>query len=160
MGNGRLTYRGNNGKGYVRAKQYYDGVYTHLEIVADRLCAYEDAIPFADLPRAAELHKADLEGRCVVTPCKVVDAIDNLFSHNEIIALWNDKPSDRDHSYLLWRGEAWRLPEKYKDQRILKIKGIIAENISESDTINLQVTPYIVPCAEAVAALAGGDGDD
>ena len=32
----------------------------------DRLAAYEDAIPFADLPRAAELVKADDKGLCVV----------------------------------------------------------------------------------------------
>ena len=32
----------------------------------DRLAAYEDAIPFDDLPRAAELVKADDEGLCMV----------------------------------------------------------------------------------------------
>lgn len=36
----------------------------------DRCKAYEDAIPFDDLPRAAELVKADREGRCVVLPCR------------------------------------------------------------------------------------------
>ena len=34
--------------------------------VMTRLAAYEDAIPFAELPRAAELVKADDEGLCMV----------------------------------------------------------------------------------------------
>ncbi|WP_462385240.1 hypothetical protein [Intestinibacillus massiliensis] len=39
----------------------------------DRCKAYEDAIPFPDLPRAAELVKADDKGLCVVLPCEVGD---------------------------------------------------------------------------------------
>lgn len=39
---GRLTYRGNNGKGYVKDQGYYNGVYARLEIVAERLTAYEE----------------------------------------------------------------------------------------------------------------------
>ena len=41
----------------------------------DRCKAYEDAIPFPDLPRAAELVKANDEGLCVVLPCKVGEDI-------------------------------------------------------------------------------------
>ncbi|WP_087064459.1 hypothetical protein [Intestinibacillus massiliensis] len=36
----------------------------------DRLAAYEDAIPFDKLPRAAELVKADDKGLCMVLPCE------------------------------------------------------------------------------------------
>ena len=107
-----------------------------------------------DLPRAAELVKAEKEGRCVVLPCRVEDAVDRLFSHNEIIALWYEKPDDRDHSHLLWRGMAWAVPKEYQGQRILKFEGILPECFSEADTINLLVTPYVTPCAEAEAALA------
>ncbi|MDO5765628.1 MAG: hypothetical protein Q4P84_08025, partial [Elusimicrobiales bacterium] len=71
-------------------------------------------------PRLRELAKAEKDGRLVVLPCKVGSAVDKLFFHNEVIALWYDKPNDKDHSYLLWRGEAWRIPDEYKDQRILK----------------------------------------
>lgn len=39
---GRLTYRDNNGKGYVKNQGYYNGVYAQLEIVAERLTAYKD----------------------------------------------------------------------------------------------------------------------
>ena len=43
----------------------------HGRKVFTRLAAYEDAIPFPDLPRAAELIKADDKGLCVVLPCEV-----------------------------------------------------------------------------------------
>ena len=74
---------------------------------------------------------------------RVIDAIDKLFSHNEIIALWYDKTEDKDHSYLLWKGEAWRLPQMFQNLALLRFKGIIPENISEADTINIQVPPFI-----------------
>lgn len=116
------------------------------------LAMFTEATNGVPLKRIRELAQADREGRCVVLPCKVSDAIDTMFSHNEIIALWYDRPKDGDHSYLLWRGEAWRLPKKYKDQRILRFKGIIPEKISEADTINLLVTPYISPAYEEAEA--------
>lgn len=117
------------------------------------LFAYESIGPIDHL---RELVQAEADKRLVVLPCKVGYSVDKLFSHNEVIALWYDKPGDKDHSYLLWRGEAWRLPDKYKDQRILKFKGIIPERISEADTLNLQVTPYILTREEAQAAVKGG----
>lgn len=38
----RLTYRGRNGKGYVRNQDYYNHVSLQLARVAERLTAYED----------------------------------------------------------------------------------------------------------------------
>lgn len=38
----RLTYRGENGKGYVRNDGYYNHVSLYLARVAERLAAYED----------------------------------------------------------------------------------------------------------------------
>lgn len=65
------------------------------------------------------------------------DAIDTIFSHNEIIAIWK---TGVDHSsYLLWRGEAWRLPDEYMDVTEWKIFGTIAESIYTSDTINIAI---------------------
>ena len=93
--------------------------------------------------RLQQLVDADKAGRCVVLPCKMGEAIDVLFSHNEIIALWYDKPNDTQHSFLLWRGEAWNIPEEFKDQRIIKIFGLVPESVMDADTINLRVTPYI-----------------
>lgn len=103
--------------------------------------------------KLGEYEDLEEQGLLLRVPCKVGDTIDKLFSHNEFIALWYDEPSDKDHSYLLWKGMAHQLPKKYKNQRILRFKGIIPERFIEADTINLLVTPYIVPCEEAEAKL-------
>lgn len=66
-------------------------------------------------------------------------AIDKLFSHNEMIALWHDNAEDKDHSYLLWRGEAWKLPKMYENLPVIRFKGIIPESITRADTINILV---------------------
>lgn len=108
--------------------------------------------------KVIELMQADAEGQMIVMPCKVGDAIDKLFSHNEIIALWYKTQKDRDHSYLLWKGEAWSIPKKYKKQRILKFFGTIPEKITESDTLNLLVTPYLRPCNEDEMQEGENDG--
>lgn len=104
----------------------------------------------------------DLEeqGLILRLPCKVGEAVDKLFSHNEVVALWYDKPSDKNHSYLLWRGMAHQIPKEYKENRILKFKGIIPERFSESDTINLLITPYVIPCEEAEAKLKELEGSE
>ncbi|WP_087066432.1 hypothetical protein [Intestinibacillus massiliensis] len=47
----------------------------------DRCKAYEDAIPFPDLLRAAELVKADDKGLCVVLPCKVGSTVYTIFEN-------------------------------------------------------------------------------
>lgn len=39
----RLTYRGENGKPYVRADGYYHHCRINLDSIAERLAAYEDA---------------------------------------------------------------------------------------------------------------------
>ncbi|MBU5626522.1 hypothetical protein KQI82_12470 [Oscillibacter sp. MSJ-2] len=48
---------------------FADAPCERVQDVIDRLAAYEDAIPFADLPRAAELVKAEKEGRCKIPSC-------------------------------------------------------------------------------------------
>lgn len=115
-------------------------------------CAYaNDHFVYAD--RLGKLAAADRDGRVVVLPFTVGDTVDRLFSHNEVIALWYDKPDDKDYSYLLWRGMAWEIPEEYRNLAFLRIKGIVPETIDKADTINIQVPPYVIPCAEAEAAL-------
>jgi len=56
----RLTYRGENGKPYVRADGYYQHCRMNLDIVAERLAAYEDA---------------EEQGLLVRLPCKVGDTM-------------------------------------------------------------------------------------
>lgn len=112
-------------------------------------CEWEEAV----WSKLAEYEDLEEQGLLLRLPCKVGEAIDKLFSHNEFIALWYDKLNDKDHSYLLWKGMAHQLPKEYGEQRILKFKGIIPERFSEADTINLLVTPYIIPCEEAEQKL-------
>jgi len=68
---------------------------------------------------------------------KLSKAIDVIFSHNEIIAVW-EKINEREHE-MKWRGMAWDLPEKYKNIKNWKIFGVIPESIDEADTINIKV---------------------
>ena len=132
----------------------------HICIACDNfVCAnkvWREEVAFYE--HVGELLQANAEGRLLVLPCKVGDAIDKLFSHNEIIALWYKTQKDRDHSYLLWKGEAWSIPKKYKKQRILKFFGTIPEKITESDTLNLLVTPYLRPCNEDEMQEGENDG--
>ena len=131
---------------------------TAIDIINDlhteRLEYTSEYIPLIDSAnKLAKYEDLEEQGGLLRLPCKVGEAVDKLFSHNEVVALWYDKPSDKNHSYLLWRGMAHQIPKEYKENRILKFKGIIPERFSESDTINLLITPYVIPCEEAEAKL-------
>lgn len=56
----RLTYRGENGKPYVRADGYYQHCRINLDSVAEHLAAYEDA---------------EEKGSLVRLPCRVGDTV-------------------------------------------------------------------------------------
>lgn len=87
----RLTYKGQNGKNYVKDSGYYNGVRLSLDKTADRLAAYEDTgmepeeIKLVlgtfhessrdELNELREILKAKHEGRLVVLPCKVGDTV-------------------------------------------------------------------------------------
>lgn len=176
----RLTDRGYKGRLFMK-EPVEDDEKRMVEII-ERLAAYEDTgmepeeikelselktsltaaeqnmlndyLGLGSVDRLRELAEADKDGRCVVLPIRVIDAIDKLFSHNEIIALWYDKKEDRDHSYLLWRGEAWRLPHEFGNLALLKFKGIVSGTLGESDTINIQVPPFIRPACESITGEA------
>lgn len=47
-----------------------------------------------------------------VTNMKLGKAIDKIFSHNNIIAIYKDNSTDHE-SVMIWRGEAWRMPPMY-----------------------------------------------
>lgn len=78
---------------------------------------------------------------------KIKRAIDRLFSHNEIVALWFD--TDAGFKTLLCRGEAWKLSKEYKNLRIARFFGTIPETIWYSDTINILIkcNPIKVGCS-------------
>ena len=106
------------------------------------------------LDRLRELAEADRDGRLVVLPCKVGDTVDRLFSHNEVIALWEEhKLEEASPKYLLWRGMAHALPVEYKNRIFVRVFGTIPESIMNADTVNILVTPIITPRVEAAAAL-------
>lgn len=87
----------------------------------------------------------------IALPVSVGDLPDRVFSHNSIIAIWIDIPNDH-YSQRLWRGMAWDIPKQYSEMKFKKIFGTIAENISESDTINILVD---LTREEAERALKG-----
>lgn len=68
---------------------------------------------------------------------KLGNAVDVLFSHNEIVALWHEQGEERGIKYLLWRGMAWDIPKQYKTMPVVRFFGTIPQNFSESDTINI-----------------------
>lgn len=87
----RLTYKGKNGKVYVKGDGYYNGVRLRLDEIASRLAAYEDtglepeeirAIhaffndrSMVDFEHLVLLLEAEAKGLLVVLPCKVGDTV-------------------------------------------------------------------------------------
>ena len=94
----------------------------------------------------------------IVPPCKVGDLPDRVFSHNSIIAIWIDIPNEH-YSQRLWRGMAWDIPKQYSEMKFKKIFGTIAENISESDTINILVDLTREEAERALRATDNNVGD-
>ena len=73
-------------------------------------------------------------------PCEVGDLIDKVFSHNEIVALWYEEPTeDVRYDKQIWRGMAWDIPKVYKECKFIKIFGTVPESIVEADTINIRI---------------------
>lgn len=68
---------------------------------------------------------------------KLYDAIDNVFSHNELICIW--KKIDEYDSTLMWSGMAWDLPEQYKQVEKWRIFGLIPDSILYADAINIRI---------------------
>lgn len=81
---------------------------------------------------------------------QVIDAVDNLFSHNEVIALWVEDFENTGGHKLIWKGMAWALPDEFKHYILNKFLGIIPESISEADTLNIEVIAASEPCEETI----------
>lgn len=85
--------------------------------------------------------------RTITLPMTVKEFIDNMISHNEIIALWF---KDGDGHKRFYCGEAWATPEKYLDLPMLRVFGVVVDNVLESDAINL-----VVEITEDIKSLIG-----
>lgn len=103
----------------------------------------QSIIPIEDyrtrLSVIADLADYLIDNGVIVLPCKVGDMVDKFFSHNTVIALWYDDPTDKRCSHLLWHGMAWDIPEKHMSLPFVKFMGIVAESIDKSDTLNIKV---------------------
>ena len=55
-----------------------------------------------------------------------------------IIAIYKDKPTEHE-SVMIWRGEAWKMPPMYRNERHWMIFGAVAKSLWESDTINIRI---------------------
>lgn len=69
-------------------------------------------------------------------PLKIREMIDWIFSHNELVTIWQD--CDRRYSVKVWEGEAWRIPPRFAMCRGL-IVGIIREGVENMDYINIKI---------------------
>ena len=68
---------------------------------------------------------------------KLFEAVDNIFSHNEVISIW--KKINEYSSTLMWHGMAWQIPEEYKGVEKWRIFGLIPESILVADSINIRI---------------------
>lgn len=92
------------------------------------------------LDRLCEIAEAEQEGRLIVTPCKVGDMVDTVFSHNESIALWEEhKDEEGRPAYLIWAGMAHELQERYREAECIRIFGLIPESVWYADRLNILV---------------------
>lgn len=64
-------------------------------------------------------------------------AIDNIFSHNERIAIW--RPITKVEDILIWQGMAHELPRDLLAIKEWKIFGTVCESIIDSDVINIRI---------------------
>lgn len=69
----------------------------------------------------------------------VKDIVDNIISHNEIVAIHVERREEISYHECLWRGMAWQIPEKFANMTFSKIFGVIPETIDQADTINIEV---------------------
>ena len=101
--------------------------------------------------KLAEYEEAEEQGLLLRLPISIENAVDKLFSHNEIISLWiRSKENGVSFRKRIWCGMAWNIPKELKSCKFVKIFGIIPESIVHADIVNIEV----LLSAEAEAALA------
>lgn len=105
-----------------------------IDDCAERLMnAYINSDMISDSPSVQKCQ----DHKCITFPAKLDKAIDVLFSHNSVIALWYS--SADEGNVRLWHGEAWALPDEYRNLIITEFFGAVADTVLESDTINMMV---------------------
>ena len=119
---------------------------------------FKDACEIAieALEKQAEYKALEEQGLLLRLPLTVNEAVDKLFSHNELISLWREIKEETSYHELLWTGMAWDIPDELKSCKFVKIFGTIPESIIQADIINIEV----VLSAEAEAALAKMKGGE
>lgn len=132
----RLTTR-HSGVAVIKGKRFSEA--------ARKLAVYEDA----EEQKALKEQVNNLS-----FPCKLEYMIDDIFSHNEIVALWVNEPGKHLH-LRVWRGMAWDIPKALKECEFVNIFGVVPETIDKADTINI----CIKLSAEAEKALAEMKGE-
>ena len=70
---------------------------------------------------------------------KIREAIDYIFSHNEIVALWVIDSKDNHYSNRVWKGMAWDIPDKFLECENWKIFGTIQDSIADADILNIRL---------------------
>lgn len=71
---------------------------------------------------------------------RLIDAAGIIFSHNDIIALWE---KEEEHDVLIWYGMAWNIPKEYQNIERWQIFGAIQDKITESDRINIAINDAV-----------------
>lgn len=90
--------------------------------------------------KANNLLQTKMGGTKMEWSTEIKSAIDTMFSHNEIIALWYESKTDDRGYRLIYRGEAWATPDEYLCLEMIKFFGCIPEHIYEADVINILVS--------------------
>lgn len=73
----------------------------------------------------------------ILTKFTVKSLVDLIFSHNEIVAIWEKE--DSHHDKLVWKGMGWEIPIQYEKAMVDRIFGCIPESIFDADTINIRL---------------------
>lgn len=86
-----------------------------------------------------EYEDAEEQGLLLRFPITVNDAVDKLFSHNELISLWTEEKEEISYHKRIWYGMAWDIPNELKKCKFVKIFGTIPQSIVHADLINIEV---------------------
>ena len=89
--------------------------------------------------KLGEYEDLEEQGLLLRLPITVNEAVDKLFSHNEIISLWREIKEETSYHELVWNGMAWDIPDELKNCKFVKIFGIIPESIIQADIINIEI---------------------
>ena len=70
---------------------------------------------------------------------RIRDAVGTIVDKNSRVAIWERDKDDPHCSDLVWDGMAWDIPEEYLNRGDWKIIGIMAEDLWDSDIVNIVI---------------------